>query len=263
MTEAATPPADEPADPRADTLEALEAALDALRERHPDSTPQWEYCEGVLTALLCTRRTVPPDEWLPMLFDRDPGEVFASEGERTHFMMHWLAREAQLRTQLEAPVEHLDEDNALDPGLIDWRGLLHTLPEAERAEALAVGTPPVFAQIWAAGFLDATDYWADDWAPPRDKEIAEQMHDARDCIADLLADDRGAPAHNLFDGEAAPSVSEARLEAFGEAIWAIYDLFDIARSLGPRIAPVHSDKIGRNDPCPCGSGKKYKKCCGA
>jgi preprotein translocase subunit SecA len=23
------------------------------------------------------------------------------------------------------------------------------------------------------------------------------------------------------------------------------------------------DKIGRNDPCPCSSGKKYKKCCGA
>jgi SEC-C motif-containing protein len=22
-------------------------------------------------------------------------------------------------------------------------------------------------------------------------------------------------------------------------------------------------KAGRNDPCPCGSGKKYKKCCGA
>jgi preprotein translocase subunit SecA len=22
------------------------------------------------------------------------------------------------------------------------------------------------------------------------------------------------------------------------------------------------DKVGRNDPCPCGSGKKYKKCCG-
>ena len=23
-----------------------------------------------------------------------------------------------------------------------------------------------------------------------------------------------------------------------------------------------SNKVGRNDPCPCGSGKKYKKCCG-
>jgi Mlc titration factor MtfA (ptsG expression regulator) len=28
-------------------------------------------------------------------------------------------------------------------------------------------------------------------------------------------------------------------------------------------APDRPDKIGRNDPCPCGSGKKYKKCCGA
>jgi preprotein translocase subunit SecA len=31
----------------------------------------------------------------------------------------------------------------------------------------------------------------------------------------------------------------------------------------PRRAPVKRDKkVGRNDPCPCGSGKKYKKCCG-
>jgi preprotein translocase subunit SecA len=26
--------------------------------------------------------------------------------------------------------------------------------------------------------------------------------------------------------------------------------------------PIKSNKVGRNDPCPCGSGKKYKKCCG-
>jgi preprotein translocase subunit SecA len=26
---------------------------------------------------------------------------------------------------------------------------------------------------------------------------------------------------------------------------------------------INSDKVGRNDPCPCGSGKKYKKCHGA
>ena len=27
-----------------------------------------------------------------------------------------------------------------------------------------------------------------------------------------------------------------------------------------RVKP--SEKVGRNDPCPCGSGKKYKNCCG-
>lgn len=26
---------------------------------------------------------------------------------------------------------------------------------------------------------------------------------------------------------------------------------------------IRGAKVGRNDPCPCGSGKKYKKCCGA
>ncbi len=31
---------------------------------------------------------------------------------------------------------------------------------------------------------------------------------------------------------------------------------------GERPRPVHVKKIGRNDPCPCGSGKKYKNCCG-
>lgn len=32
--------------------------------------------------------------------------------------------------------------------------------------------------------------------------------------------------------------------------------------VGPK--PIHAEaKVGRNDPCPCGSGKKYKKCCGA
>ncbi len=29
------------------------------------------------------------------------------------------------------------------------------------------------------------------------------------------------------------------------------------------VTTRHADKVGRNDPCPCGSGKKYKKCCGA
>ncbi len=30
----------------------------------------------------------------------------------------------------------------------------------------------------------------------------------------------------------------------------------------PMARPVASPSVGRNDPCPCGSGKKYKKCCG-
>lgn len=31
---------------------------------------------------------------------------------------------------------------------------------------------------------------------------------------------------------------------------------------GDILPLIASEKVGRNDPCPCGSGKKYKKCCG-
>jgi preprotein translocase subunit SecA len=42
-----------------------------------------------------------------------------------------------------------------------------------------------------------------------------------------------------------------------------------AEAAGANAGEVHNapivnmvEKVGRNDPCPCGSGKKYKKCCG-
>ena len=34
------------------------------------------------------------------------------------------------------------------------------------------------------------------------------------------------------------------------------------RRSSQRPAPTSSDEPGRNDPCPCGSGKKYRRCCG-
>ncbi len=33
--------------------------------------------------------------------------------------------------------------------------------------------------------------------------------------------------------------------------------------MNPKAPTVRVQKVGRNDPCTCGSGKKYKKCCGA
>lgn len=36
---------------------------------------------------------------------------------------------------------------------------------------------------------------------------------------------------------------------------------EIKKEYGRSTMLVNEDKVGRNDPCPCGSGKKYKKCC--
>jgi SWIM/SEC-C metal-binding protein len=40
------------------------------------------------------------------------------------------------------------------------------------------------------------------------------------------------------------------------------DLSDLEKLLNPK-KPSTSQNIGRNEACPCGSGKKFKKCCGS
>jgi len=40
------------------------------------------------------------------------------------------------------------------------------------------------------------------------------------------------------------------------------DITDLEILLSPAKPKVAEEKVGRNEPCPCGSGKKYKKCCG-
>ena len=40
------------------------------------------------------------------------------------------------------------------------------------------------------------------------------------------------------------------------------DIADLERLLNPPKPKIADKKVERNEPCPCGSGKKYKKCCG-
>ncbi|HET89419.1 MAG TPA: zinc chelation protein SecC [Chloroflexi bacterium] len=39
------------------------------------------------------------------------------------------------------------------------------------------------------------------------------------------------------------------------------DLADLERALNPPAPAGRANVVGRNDACPCGSGKKYKHCC--
>lgn len=47
-----------------------------------------------------------------------------------------------------------------------------------------------------------------------------------------------------------------------DAIFSAEKRKEIQKSYAASKTVVNENKIGRNDPCPCGSGKKYKKCCG-
>lgn len=253
-------------------FQQLETVLADLAERGEGIPTGWEYCDGFLTALVCCRRVIPPSEYFPVLFGGDgvPGfgnAQFRDEAQAQTFLSLWFRRWNQIAAALAAPVESLDDERALDPYVVDLRALIALAPEADRQrfEAETGGESlPAFAQYWALGFMDAVTAWADDWVPPRDRTLAREWDDALDDIAALLDDDDGPPAVNPITDDGPPTMSVQRLEHFGDALWAVYTLFDIVQEIGPVIPTVRKGpQPGRNDPCPCGSGKKYKKCCGA
>ena len=252
----------------ADEFDALDDILDDLRTRY-DETPQWEFCEGFMAALICCRRLILPSEYLPVLLATDDedeeGGSFADTAQFERFMALWTRRWNEVATALNTPIERLDDDRAYATEVMDVRGAIASLPEAERAEIEAEGELlPAFAQVWALGFMFAVESWPEEWAPPRDKETAK-LHDAAlEAIVALTEDDEDEPTLSALSEDGPPSVSEARLNTYGEALWAVYDLREIWRSIGARVETVRkAPEPGRNDPCPCGSGKKYKKCHGA
>ena len=279
----AQPPAPEPEDAVTpttaldpmgpDDFDAIDTILDELRTRD-DEIPQWEFCEGFMVALICTRRAIPPQEYWPLLLGDDalPPDanapmqaqtLFADPIQQQRFHDLWTRRWDEIVASLDARVEALDDDRTYQPEVLDTRGAIASLPEEERADMEGEAIPS-FAQVWALGFMFAVENWPEEWAAPRDKEAAQWLDEALQSIVALTEDDTGKPEISMFSEDGPPSISQARVDAFGDAIWAVYDLRQLWRSLGPRVETIRkAAEPGRNDLCPCGSGKKYKKCHGA
>lgn len=134
---------------------------------------------------------------------------------------------ARLSAQLEKCAEQSETVNAF---------LVSPLLDLKAREALAV-----MERAFAAGRVDETvvgDY--------EDVEIALGLKTAR----------QHPPKPNKL------TELGAQLRAIAAASEKADGMLDRLMDTGEPHAPLRKQKIGRNDPCPCGSGKKYKKCCG-
>ncbi len=250
-----------------DQFDEIDAILDELRTRY-DETPQWEFCEGFMAALICCRRPIMPLEYLPVLLAIGPGGEkdegsFADDAQQQRFIELWTRRWNEVAQALDTEVDSLDDESAYQPEVMDVRGAIAALPEDQRV-AVPDEDLPAFAQVWALGFMFAVEAWPEEWAPPRDKQAVKWLDRALQAIIAVTEDDGAAPTLSIFAEDGPPSLSVNRLNAFADAIWAVYDLRQLWRNFGPRVQTVHKAATpARNDPCSCGSGKKYKKCCGA
>ena len=156
---------------------------------------------------------------------------------------------------------------------------------------LASGTPPVLLlyakeeetgdedsgsdyRSWCQAYLHGVDAASDDWFVFLGEDEAQSDSDDNEEIAFLderlfplllLTGDAEAAARS--HGEDWPVGDELRQmeddsEAeLSQAVVDIYRFWVVKRGTGTQRR--ETPKIGRNDPCPCGSGKKFKQCCGA
>lgn len=104
---------------------------------------------------------------------------------------------------------------------------------------------------WCQGFMAGMELDAAGWAPLR-----AAQPDWFAPMRELAASEGREPA--MPDEE-----TEQWMDAVAPAIIAIHGTRPAQQGGAGRPAQRATPKVGRNDPCPCGSGKKYKKCCGA
>ena len=231
------------------------ALLEDLSERTEQGL-SLEHVDGFITALICGPRLILPAEYFPVLLGETGLGIFNDPDELELFMSLFHRRWNQIAQALAAPIETLADPAALEPLIMDWDGLLEELPPDERAELEADGLPE-FASVWAAGFLQVLDAWEADWALPpdsKDEAFVDEMLDPFFVLITLPED-------------WTPEERATRREDYvAMAIWSAYELRDFWRDRGcatTRTPLRAADEPGRNAPCPCGSGKKFKQCCGA
>ena len=115
---------------------------------------------------------------------------------------------------------------------------------------------------WCLGFREAMDAFAEDWPDPQPG--AEDAEVYEECLTRVLALGLNGEELAAYLRENYPADEPiSRDDLIDDACFGVQDLrvYWLDHALRPAPRRVEPQP-GRNDPCPCGSGRKYKKCHG-
>ena len=226
---------------RAAELDELDRFL--VSDVTSDETLTLAGLDGYLTALVIGPTTVMPSRWLPGVWGshEDDAPEFESTAQAGRIM-------SLLLRHMNSIVGEFEADPAAFEPMFDTREYR--------------GRDYVCGEAWASGFMQGVELVREDWQPLYDTAgMADAIRPLR-----LLSSAHLTPEEDLIRTppkreRLARKIPQSLVEI--HAFWLPYRA--MAHAELTQATPVRRSgpKVGRNDPCPCGSGAKYKKCCGA
>jgi uncharacterized protein len=179
---------------------------------------------GFLNAIAVAPGLLHPSVWLPAILDK----------------------------QGLAGIDHDDFKRLIDLLLRQYNDVVDALEDNSliAPDATAVDTCRSFAEGFAIGaqldpvWAGNADHWS--FASP-----LAYLGEQRDLV----------PAHQLASFDADPDAKANIRRQLIAIVGACYETFKKYRRNAPFPTAHRPRRVGRNDPCPCGSGRKFKRCC--
>jgi uncharacterized protein len=192
--------------------------------------------DGFLTGIAVGPDPVMPSEWLPIVWG-GVAPAFADDGLARAVHDAIIGRYEEIVADVK--------DDTVQPIL--WRPRDGT----------------VIASDWAEGFVEAMAFRPRKWERLAKSDasvllmpimllLSDEMADTDELLVDL------SPGEKIEVKEEAAANLDMTVSAIAN-YWQMSASEKASLNAGIRA----SVKVGRNDPCPCGSGKKFKKCCAA
>ena len=225
-----------------DELDELDAFL--MSEAMPENGMDISTLDGFLAAVVLNPDVVLPSQWLPWVWDMEDAEAEPAfkDAEEAQKVMGLITRHYNM------VIEGIRHGT--------YHPLLFELRQDDGGEFFD-------AEGWCEGFMLAVSVFIDAWRP-----VLEQHMELVAPMV-LLGTNRGWKM--LEESGNNKEATRQAYESIPAAVLALREYFKpqreaMARSHAGAPMPTmrrEAPKVGRNVPCPCGSRKKYKKCCGA
>lgn len=216
--------------------------------QRPKDTLTYPQLAGFLFSLANGPEMIRPSEWIPMVFN-DQEAQYETQDEAEQVL------QAMMGLYNDCIRERTGESVSLPPGceMRPWA-----------MDNLSADAP---LSQWAQGFSMGYDYLEEVWTAYTPDELDEELGALLMALSFFTSPKLAEAYHQDTKGtgsleQLAQTVVEIFPVAMREYAQLGRSIYQARLEVGDLdLEPSGRTKIGRNDPCPCGSGKKFKKCC--